>query len=125
VQPDFFDGGFEAAPPPPRNLEEILRTPEGHEFVRKGADLYLDVPLTIEEAVLGAKVEVPTLDGKLNVTIPPGTSSGKKLRLKGKGWQGQGDLYAVIQIQVPQKLDDKAKEALREFSKRAPVKPKR
>jgi curved DNA-binding protein len=122
---DFFDGGgFEPAPPPP-NLEEVLRTPEGDEFVRKGNDLFCDVPLTIEEAVLGAKVSVPTLDGNLTVTIPPGTSSGKKLRLKGKGWQGQGDLYAVVQIVVPDKIDDKAREALREFSKRAPVNKKR
>jgi curved DNA-binding protein len=110
---------------PPPNVEQVLRTPDGHEFVRRGEDLFLDVPLSIEEAVNGAKIDVPTLSGSVKVTIPPGTSSGKKLRLRGKGWQGEGDLYVVTQIQVPQNVDDKAREALREFTKRAPVKLKR
>ena len=107
------------------SVEQVLRTPDGHEFVRRGDDLFLDVPLSIEEAVNGAKIDVPTLSGPVKVTIPPGTSSGKKLRLRGKGWQGAGDLYVVTQIAVPQNLDDKAREALREFSKRAPVKPRK
>jgi curved DNA-binding protein len=75
--------------------------------------------------VNGAKVDVPTLSGPVKVTIPAGTSSGKKLRLKGKGWQGEGDQYVVTQIQVPQNVDDKAREALKEFTRRAPVKPRR
>jgi DnaJ-class molecular chaperone len=107
------------------NVEQILRTPDGHEFVRKGDDLYIDVPLTIEEAVNGAKVDVPTLSGPVKLTIPAGTSSGKKLRLRGKGYNGQGDQYVVVQIHVPTEVDDKAREALREFTKRAPVKVKR
>ncbi len=112
-------------PEPPPNVEQVLRTADGHEFVRRGDDLYLDVPLTIEEAVNGAKVEVPTLSGKVTMTIPPGTSSGKKMRLRGKGYQGQGDLYVVTQIAVPKDIDDKAREALREFSRRAPVKARK
>jgi DnaJ-class molecular chaperone len=111
----------QAAPP----LDEILRTPDGIEFTRRGPDLYVDAPVSIEEAVLGAKIPVHTLTGKVNVTIPAGTSSGKKLRLKGKGWQGEGDLYAVVQIVVPDKVDDKAREALREFARRAPAELKR
>jgi curved DNA-binding protein len=117
-------GGF-GEPQTPPNVEQVLRTPDGHEFVRKGNDLYIDVPLTVEEAVLGAKVEVATLTGKVTLTIPPGTSSGKKLRLRGKGWHGLGDLYVVTQIIVPGVIDDEAKDALKRFSKRAPVRPKR
>lgn len=97
----------------------------GHAFTRRGDDLYADLPLTIEEAVLGGKVEVPTPDGLVTVTVPAGTSSGRKLRLRGKGWQGRGDLYAVAQIVVPTQVDERARELLREFARRAPVKPRR
>jgi curved DNA-binding protein len=109
---------------PAHPVEEILRV-DGHEFIRRGHDVYLDFPLTIEEAVLGAKVEVPTLDGRVTVSIPPGTSSGKKLRLRGKGVSGRGDEYVVVQIVVPEHLDDEAKQLLVEFSRKAPVKPRR
>jgi DnaJ-class molecular chaperone len=110
---------------PPPNVEQVVRTPAGDEFVRRGDDLYVDVPLAVDEAVLGAKVTVPTLDGHVTLTIPPGTSSGKKLRLRGKGLGREGDLYAVVQIVVPTGVDDKAKDALREFAKRAPVKARK
>jgi DnaJ-class molecular chaperone len=124
-QVEFWSDDFgptAAAPAPPPNVEEVVRTPDGTEFVKKGSDLYVDVPLTIAEAVLGAKVDIPTLTGAVTLTIPAGTSSGKKLRLKGKGLGGRGDLYAVVQIVVPQGIDDKAKDALAEFTRRAPVK---
>ncbi len=110
-----------AAPPPDR----IVRTPEGAELTRRGDDLHVDVPLSIEEAVLGAKVPVPTMQGPVTLTIPPGTSSGKRLRLRGKGFTGQGDLYVTVQIVVPAEPDERAREALREFSRLAPVKPRR
>jgi DnaJ-class molecular chaperone len=118
VPPGF---GFEEEVATPA-VEEVLRTPDGTEFTRRANDLFVDVPIAVDEAVLGAKVTVPTLSGKVTVTIPAGTSSGKKLRLKGKGWQGQGDLYGVVQIVVPDKVDDKARDALKEFARRAPVK---
>jgi DnaJ-class molecular chaperone len=94
-------------------------------FRREGADLYLDVPLTLAEAVLGAKVDVPTLDGtKLTVTVPPGTSSGKKLRLRGKGVAG-GDQYLVFRVEVPAgKVDDKSRELIEEFAKLNPQSPR-
>lgn len=94
-------------------------------FRREGADLYLDVPLTLPEAVLGAKVDVPTLDGtKLTVTVPPGTSSGKKLRLRGKGIAG-GDQYLVFKVEVPAaKVDDKSRELIEEFAKLNPQTPR-
>lgn len=70
-------------------------------FRRDGADLRVDVPITLYEAVLGGKVRVPTLDGSVELNLPPGVDTTKALRLKGKGLHGQGDLYAVIKIVLP------------------------
>jgi curved DNA-binding protein len=74
-----------------------------------GLDLYLDLPLTIAEATLGAAVNIPTLEGMVELAIPPGTASGRKLRLRGRGIEdakggkgGKGDLYAVIRIVPPE-----------------------
>lgn len=86
----------------------LFRRGEGAD-AGKSLDVYLDVPLTIAEATLGATVHVPTLAGSVDLKIPPGTASGKKLRVRGQGIAPAsgtaGDLYAVIQI-VPPKLDD-------------------
>jgi DnaJ-class molecular chaperone len=125
-----FDG-FGAPPPvaPAAPVEETVRTHDGHTFTRKGADLHADVDVAIDEAVLGAKVEAPTIDGNVTITIPPRTSSGKRLRLRGKGAQlqggGRGDLYLTVRIVVPEQVDARAEELIREFAKRAPVRPKR
>ena len=79
-----------------------------------GHDLQIDVPLAPWEAALGATVEVDTLDGTVNLKIPPGSQSGQKLRLRGKGLSrngnGQGDLFARVKIVVPKELDPKEKE---------------
>lgn len=91
-------------------------------FRREGNNLLVDVPVTISEAALGAKVEVPTLsEGMVVVTIPPGTSSGAKLRLKGKGvldrsTKERGDLYVIVKIVVPRKMGDRAKQLLQELA---------
>ncbi len=79
---------------------------EPHElFTRDGDDLELEVPITLSEAIKGARVKVPTFEGPVNVKVPPGTSSGTKLRIKGKGvarkGREAGDLYAKLMIQVP------------------------
>jgi curved DNA-binding protein len=94
-------------------------------FRREGHDLFLDVPLSLSEAILGAKVDVPTLDGtKLTVTVPPGTSGGKKLRLRGKGIVG-GDQYLIFKVEVPHgKVDEKSRELIEEFAKRNPQHPR-
>ncbi|QJW96927.1 DnaJ C-terminal domain-containing protein [Frigoriglobus tundricola] len=94
-------------------------------FRREGNDVLLDVPVSLAEAVLGAKVDVPTLDGtKLTVTVPPGTSGGKKLRLRGKGIAG-GDQYLVFKVEVPAgKVDDKSRELIEEFAKLNPQHPR-
>lgn len=88
-------------------------------FRREGLDLHLDLPITVLEAMVGAKVEIPTSDGRVKMQIPPGSQSGRKLRLKGKGiknTQGKtGDLYAHLVVKVPEietEAAQKAAEAL-------------
>ena len=82
-------------------------------FRPAGHDLYLELPVAPWEAVLGAQVEVPTLDGRVNLNIRPGSRSGQKLRLSGKGLpkpgSGAGDLYCVLQIVTPTKLSEREK----------------
>lgn len=95
-------------------------------FRRDGANLLLDVPLGIVEATLGAKVDIPTLnEGTVVMSIPAGSASGQKLRLKGKGIidrrTGQrGDLLAVLKIVTPKELNDQARELLTELQSAAP-----
>lgn len=88
-------------------------------FRRKGADLEADVPIGVAEAVLGTKAEVQTLEGKAQVTIPPGTSSGQKLRLRGKGASdrkgGRGDLYGIVQVVVPKQVSEEARALIARF----------
>lgn len=98
---------------------------EPHPFFRReGEDLHVEVPITLAEAVLGGKVDVPTLDGgRAAATVPPGTSSGAKLRLRGLGIAG-GDLFAVLKVVVPKNLDAKSKELFEEFARRNPQNPR-
>lgn len=99
------------------DLRLKLRIAPHSYFRRDGKDILLSVPLTVTEAALGTQVEVPTLDGtRLTVKVPPGTSSGNRLRLRGKGIEG-GDQYIEIQIVVPAVKGDKAKELLEELAK--------
>lgn len=99
-------------------------------FRREGNDLLLDVPLSISEATLGAKVDVPTLEeGLVALTIPPGASSGTKLRLRGKGivdpkTKARGDQFVVVKISVPKNISDRAREVLQELDREAPVNPR-
>jgi DnaJ-class molecular chaperone len=91
-------------------------------FRRDGNDVLLDVPISLAEAVLGSKVEVPTVGGeRLDVKVRPGTSGGSKLRLRGKGING-GDQYLVFKIVVPTgDVDEKSRQLIQEFSERNPV----
>lgn len=98
-------------------------------FRREGRDLFVEVPLTFSEAALGARVDVPTPDGSARVVIPPGTSSGTKLRLRGRGAPpdrggAAGDLYVVIRIDAPRELTPRARELLEELAKEAPRNPR-
>jgi curved DNA-binding protein len=78
-------------------------------FRIEGRDLYTDLPVTPWEAALGATVEVPTVTGQAKVRVPAGSSSGRRLRLRGEGLAG-GDLYAVVKIEVPRRLSDEERE---------------
>lgn len=78
-----------------------VRFEKSKQFRRDGADLRTDVPITLYEAVLGTKVRVPTLDGSVELTLPPGVDTGKSLRLKGKGLYGGGDLYVNLKVVLP------------------------
>jgi molecular chaperone DnaJ len=100
-------------------------------FRREGMDLYAEVPVTIYEAGLGATIRVPTLTGSSRISLPAGTSSGQVIRLAGKGAPGsdksgkeRGDLYITVRIEMPDKLDAKAEELLREFQKEHPYNPR-
>lgn len=78
-----------------------VRFEKSKTFRKDGHDVRTDVPVTLYEAVLGAKVRVPTLDGSVELTLPPGMDTSKALRLKGKGLYGDGDLYVNIRVVLP------------------------
>jgi curved DNA-binding protein len=106
---------------PAGDLYLVIRVAADPLFRRDGQDVYIDVPVTVAEAALGAAVDVPTVHGRTAVRVPPGTAGGTKLRLKGQGvpqpgGQGRGDQYCVIRIVPPRTLTDEQKrlfEALR------------
>ena len=115
---------------PSGDLYIIVRTGEHPVFKREGDDIYLTVPVTLAEAALGTKVEVPTIDGRALLRIPPGTQSGQKLRLREKGVpsavnEGQrGDEIVEIKTVTPKVADERSKEILRELSKLNPEDPR-
>ncbi|MDP1730272.1 MAG: DnaJ C-terminal domain-containing protein [Devosia sp.] len=92
------------------------------QFRRDGKDLRTDVPITLYEAVLGAKVRVPTLDGPVELSLPPGVNTSKALRLKGKGLHGDGDLYANIKIVLPEGGDPDLESLMRFWRDQKPYK---
>lgn len=87
-----------------------IRVRSHHQFKRVGDDILLDLPITIDEAVLGAKVEVQTVSGRVQLTIPKATSSGRVFRLKGKGARnaagGHGDQLVTVRIVLPDEVDE-------------------
>jgi molecular chaperone DnaJ len=88
-----------------------------------GDDIHLTVPVTIAEASLGAKVDVPTIDGRAQLKIPPGTQSGQKLRLRERGVESaqrpgqRGDQIVTVEVVVPMLQDERSKEIMRELAK--------
>ncbi len=97
-------------------FESKVRASDGSWLRLEGADVYSDVRISFDRAILGTVATVATVDGKAEVKVPPGTSSGKQLRLRGKGIPdrsgGVGDHYISVQIDVPTVLDDDAKQQL-------------
>jgi molecular chaperone DnaJ len=99
-------------------------------FTRTADDIYVTVPVAISEAALGAKIDVPTIDGRAQLKIPPGTQSGQKLRLREKGVQSasregvRGDQIVEVKVVVPKVQDERSKEILRELAKLNPEDPR-
>jgi len=112
----------------PGDLIVVIRVAAHPYFRRHGRDLELSVPVTLAEAALGAKIDVPTPQGEISLKIPPGTSSGKRLRLKGLGVPdadgSRGDLYAEVKIVIPESLDEESLELVRRFDKRRVLRPR-
>jgi molecular chaperone DnaJ len=115
---------------PAGDLYIIIRTGEHPVFRRDGDDIYVTVPVTVSEAALGSKVDVPTIDGRAQLKVPPGTQSGQKLRLREKGVPSatkeglRGDEIVEVKLVVPQLRDEKSKEIMREFAKLNPEDPR-
>ena len=112
------------------DLYVIIRIGEHALFRRDGDDIYLTVPVSVTEAVMGAKIEVPTIDGRALLKIPPGTQPGQKLRLREKGVPSatkdgvRGDEIVEITVTVPMPRDERTKELLRELAKLNPEDPR-
>jgi DnaJ-class molecular chaperone len=118
----------------PRGDLTVTVTVQPHPyFTRDGRNLQVDVPVTVAEALLGARVDVPTVHGMKSLTIPPGSSSGQKLRLRGQGVPAsgsgaarklEGDLFVVLKIAVPRAIDETSQRLIREFDERNPLNPR-
>ena len=128
---DLLDGPFvELADGVAGDLYVIIRIDQHPVFRRDGDDIYLTVPISATEAALGAKIEVPTIDGRALLKIPPGTQSGQKLRLREKGVPSattegvRGDEIVEINVTVPMPRDERTKELLRELAKLNPEDPR-
>jgi molecular chaperone DnaJ len=118
-----LDGG------PPGDLYIVTEVDPHPFFERKGDNIHAKVPITVTEAALGTKVEVPTIDGPSTIRIPPGTQSGQRLRLRGKGAPSlrgdiRGDQFVEVQVVVPKVADERSKEILRELARLNPQEPR-
>ena len=114
---------------PAGDLFLVVRVQPHPFFSRKGDDILCSVPVTIDEAVLGAEIEVPTVEGKARLKIPSGTQSGQKFRLRGRGAPsarggGRGDQLVEVQVVLPNVEDERSKEILREFAQLNPQNPR-
>jgi len=115
---------------PPGDLYLLVEVRPHPFFERRGNDLYTKVPVTVSEATLGAKVEVPTIDGRALVKVPPGTNSGSTLRLREKGVPSarngaRGDQYVEIQVVVPKRTDERVRNLMKELETIEPEDPRR
>ena len=107
---------------PPGDLYIAISVAQHPFFQREGNDVYCEVPVTFSQAALGAELVVPTMDGKVEFKIPPGTQNGRNFRMRGKGIPalrggGRGDQYVRVFVEVPNDLTNRQKELLKEFSK--------
>jgi curved DNA-binding protein len=108
----------------PGDLFIVTRVLPHHYFRREGLDIQMDLPISMYEALLGTKLEVPTLDGPVTMTIPPGTSSGAKLRIKERGIHRgaeKGDQYVMVKVLVPKSIDEEDKQLLQKLQAKHPI----
>ena len=114
----------------PGDLYVIVRTGTHPVFTRVGDDIQVTVPVTVPEASMGAKVEVPTIDGRTQLKIPPGTQNGQKLRLRERGVESashpgqRGDQIITVQVVIPTLNDERSREIMRELAKLNPQDPR-
>lgn len=115
---------------PPGDLYIIVKVGTHPVFRREGDDVYVTIPVSAMEAALGAKIEVPTIDGRALLKVPPGTNTGQKLRLREKGVPSasdsskRGDEIVEVKLTVPKVSDERSKELLRELQKLNPEDPR-
>ena len=118
--PGKGEGGRMGAPP--GDLFIITNVGRHPHFTRKGDNIYVTIPLTVPEAALGAKIEVPTVEGKAQLKIPPGTQSGQKFRLRERGVpslrnpQARGDQFVEVQVTLPKVISEETKELLKRYA---------
>jgi len=115
--------------PPGDALVEVVVRPHPV-FERRGDDVWVRLPITLDEAVLGAKVEVPTVEGRVRLTIPRGTSSGRRFRLRGKGLRNpvtgrRGDQYVEVHIVLPERVDPELEDFVRRWRETHAYDPRR
>ncbi|GGH14879.1 DnaJ C-terminal domain-containing protein [Silvibacterium dinghuense] len=114
----------------PGDLYLNIRVGTNPVFTRQGDDIHVTVPVTVSEAALGAKIEVPTIDGRALLKVPPGTQSGQKLRMAERGVPSaahagvRGNQIVTIEVTVPKVQDERSKEILRELAKLNPEDPR-
>ncbi|HEX4037659.1 MAG TPA: J domain-containing protein [Acidobacteriaceae bacterium] len=112
------------------DLYLIIRTGPHPVFTRQGDDIHITLPVTVSEAALGSRIEVPTIDGRAQLRIPPGTQSGQKLRMRERGVPSatqegtRGDQIVAVEVTVPQLRDERSREILRELAKLNPEDPR-
>lgn len=127
--PKKGEGGRLGAPP--GDLFIITNVGKHKFFTRKGDNIYVTVPITVPEAALGAKIEVPTVEGKAQLKIPAGTESGQKFRLRERGFPSlrnpnlRGDQFIEVKISLPRVISEETKEILKNFEKANSENPRR
>ena len=94
-------------------------------FKREGDDIVIELPITFDEAVLGGKIEVPTISGRVSATIPAGSNTGQTLRLKGRGVKGKGDQLVKLTVMLPDQIDDELKAFAEEWRTKHRYDPRR
>ena len=118
-------GGAGRGGGPPGDLYVTVRVKPHPLFAREGPHLRLRVPITFAEAVLGAQVRVPTLDGDpVTVRVPPGTPSGRTFRVRGRGVPGGGDLLVTVEVAVPQRLSAAERQAVEALAAASTTSPR-